>query len=217
MKDLVNTILAQPEAKLIVDQVNECLAEEQKKRQEFYELIDEDTKAEFVNGEIYYHSPVKKEHNDAAGLLHNLLKVYVMKHQLGYVGYDKIMVSFTRNDYEPDLCFFNQEKAQHFQKGQMHFPAPDLAIEVLSSNEKHDREVKFHDYQEHGVPEYWIIDPAAETLEQYVLKEEKFKLKLKASEGHVQSIVVEGFRIPIPAVFNEQENLKALAYIMQNS
>ena len=41
----------------------------------------------------------------------------------------------------------------------MHFPVPDLAVEILSSNVRHDREIKFKDYQTHGVAEYWIIDP----------------------------------------------------------
>ena len=94
------SILARPEAKLIVERVNARLEEERQKRLLFYETIDEDTKAEFINGEIYYHSPVKKEHNDAGSLLHNLLQNYVIVQQLGYVGYDKIMITLSRNDYD---------------------------------------------------------------------------------------------------------------------
>ncbi|NJL80946.1 MAG: hypothetical protein HC917_23025 [Richelia sp. SM2_1_7] len=35
---------------------------EAQKRQEFYELIHEDIKAEFINGEIIFHSPVARKH-----------------------------------------------------------------------------------------------------------------------------------------------------------
>jgi len=215
MKDLIDTILQQSEAFEIVKEVQERLKAEQQKRQEFYALIDENTKAEFVNGKIIYHSPVKKEHNDAAGLLHNLLKSYTILHNLGYVGFDKIMVTLPRNDYEPDISFFSIKKSKHFQKGQMHFPAPDLAIEVLSSNEKHDREVKYKDYEIHGVHEYWIIDPIKEIVEQYLLVKGKYELQLKASEGTISSFAVKDFHIPIIAIFNEQENIKTLQKLLQ--
>lgn len=92
----------------------------------------------------------------------------------------------------------------------MFFPIPDLAVEVLSNNVKHDREIKFGDYQEHGVKEYWIIDPDDQTLEQYILKDGSYQLQLKSSEGHVKSITVTGFEIPIKAIFDEQENLAVL-------
>lgn len=36
---------------------------------------------------------------------------------------------------------------------------PDLCVEVLSINRRHDRFVKRVIYAEAGVPEYWIIDP----------------------------------------------------------
>ncbi|MEM9885704.1 MAG: Uma2 family endonuclease [Bacteroidota bacterium] len=215
MNDLVSAILEKPNAKIIVEKVNRELEAELTKRQAFYEMIDQDTKAEFVNGEVLFHSPVKKRHNDAAGHLYNLLKPFSSLMKLGYVGFDKILVSLTRNDYEPDVCFFRQEKAKDFKADQMIFPIPDLAVEVLSSNEQHDRVTKFEDYQEHGVQEYWIIDPAAKSVEQYILKEGKFELILKSTEGHIECRVVEGFRIPISAIFDETANLEALMQLLQ--
>ena len=70
------------------------------------------------------------------------------------------MISLTRNDYEPDICYFNKEKSQHFTDDQLLFPAPDLVVEVLSkSTEQTDRTIKFKDYENHNVLEYWIIHP----------------------------------------------------------
>lgn len=215
MKNLVEVILEQPNAPIILKEVQLKLEQEKELRQRFYAIIDEDTKAEFVQGQIVYHSPVKKEHNDVAQQLFTFLKVFVMKNKLGYLGYDKLMISLTRNDFEPDICFFHTEKAQHFHKGQMHFPAPDLAVEVLSSNEKHDREVKFKDYELHGVTEYWILDPNTEIVEQYLLDEhQQYQLQLKAKDGHIESTVVEGFRIPIRAIFEEQLSMQTLMQLM---
>lgn len=217
-KNLVDTILESSGAALIVQQVQEKLNEEQRRRQEFYEMIDEDSKAEFVNGEILYHSPVMKMHNDATKYLLNLLMNYVDEHDLGFVGVEKILTQFTRNDYEPDICFFGNDKAVHFKPNQLFFPVPDFVAEVLSKSSQkmidHDRKTKYEDYEQHGVLEYWIIDPEEKTVEQYLLENGKYKLILKASQGTVSSFAVEGFVIPIPAIFSKEENKKTLRQIL---
>lgn len=49
--------------------------------------------------------------------------------------------------------------------------APDLVVEILStSTAKKDRLAKRLAYQAAGVPEYLIIDPAADTVEQFLLE-----------------------------------------------
>jgi Uma2 family endonuclease len=218
-KDLVQEILTHSDAALIVQEVQQRLNDEQRRRQEFYDLIDEDVKAEFVNGEIIYHSPVVKEHNDATGGIYGLLRYFNAIFKLGYVGVEKILTKFTRNDYEPDVCFFKQEKAKDFRQGQLVFPVPDLVVEVLSkSSEKmirHDRKTKYDDYEKHGVTEYWIVDPEERTVEQYILENGKYRLVLKSGEGTIRSFVVEGFAIPILAIFDEDANLKALQQMMK--
>lgn len=117
-QELVQNLLSRPNAPIILSEVEEKLAEERKKRTVFYDEITDEQKAEFINGEIIIHSSVKKEHNDVSGRLHNLLSIYVKKNKLGYVGIEKVMISLSRNDYEPDLCFFGKEKSQKFKKGQ---------------------------------------------------------------------------------------------------
>lgn len=210
----VQIILEQPDAQLIIDKVKEALILEEQKRQEFYEWLDEDKKAEFVNGQIIVHSPVLKQHTDATKYLLQLLNIYVDLHDLGYVGFEKCLIRLTRNDYKPDVCFFNKEKSKKFKKDHKFYPVPDLVVEVLSSNEAHDRVTKFTDYQQHGILEYWIIDPKAQTIEQYVLENEVYDLRLKAKEGTITSVAVVGFSIAIPAVFDKEENLKQLRALM---
>ncbi|MDX2245691.1 MAG: Uma2 family endonuclease [Bacteroidia bacterium] len=185
-------------------------------RNTFYNNISEFEKAEFINGEIIIHSPVKKEHNDVTGSLYQLLNTYVKKKKLGYVGYEKIMISLSRNDYEPDICFFQNEKAQTFKKGQSLFPAPDLVIEVLSTKTAgNDRGIKFSDYQAHQIREYWIIDPDKEVLEQYRLNDQnEYELILKARKGMLDCVPVNGFKIEIEAVFDEDKNLEELLRIL---
>ncbi len=55
--------------------------------------------------------------------------------------------------------------------------APDLVVEVLSpSTAKQDRGHKKQVYEQCGVSEYWIVDPANKTLEQYLLQQGAFTL-----------------------------------------
>ncbi len=215
MQISVEQALQMPDAVLFVQKLEFALEAEQKKRQYFYEIIEENKKMEFINGEIIFQSPVKKQHNSATKLLCVLLQTYVAKHKLGFVGVEKILVSLTRNDYEPDVCFFGNEKANSFTKIQMQFPAPDFVVEVLSdSTAKYDRETKFQDYAAHGVQEYWIIDADKEIVEQYVLTQEKYELLRKSDDGNVESVALQGFTTPIRAVFDEQENLQTLANLI---
>jgi len=211
MQISVEQALQMPDAVLFAQKLESALKAERKKRRHFYEIVEENKKMEFINGEIVFQSPVKKRHNSATKLLCILLQTFVAKHRLGFVGIEKIMVSLTRNDYEPDICFFGNEKAKNFKKNQVQFPAPDFVVEVLSdSTEKIDRETKFQDYAAHGVQEYWIIDAEKETVEQYFLQNETYELLLKAKDGKIESVALTGFKIPIQSIFDEQINLETL-------
>jgi Uma2 family endonuclease len=56
--------------------------------------------------------------------------------------------------------------------------APDLIIEIVSpKNSKRDLKDKFDIYQEHGVREYWIVNPNDENVNVFLLDEKgKFQL-----------------------------------------
>lgn len=211
MQISLDQILEMPNAALLAERIQSALEEEQKKRQHFYEIIDESKKMEFINGEIIFHSPSKLRHTNSVKLLTMLLSTFVSTRRLGFVGSEKMLVSLTRNDYEPDICFFEKSKSETFQGDQMQFPAPDVIVEVLSpSTEKFDRDVKFQDYAAHGVREYWIIDPENETVEQFYLENEEYELLLKAKDGTIESVVLPDFKIQIRAIFDEQANLAEL-------
>ncbi len=217
MQISVEQTLEMPDAVLFVRKVQSALENEKQKRRHFYEIVDENKKMEFINGEIVFHSPVKKQHNSATKLLCKLLDTFVIKNNLGFVGVEKILISLTRNDYEPDICFFGNSTAVDFEERQMQFPAPDFVVEVLlDSTEKHDRETKFQDYAAHGIEEYWIVDAEKKIVEQYFLQNEEYELLLKSNSGEITSVVLPEFKIPIRAVFDETENLSALKHLLKD-
>jgi Uma2 family endonuclease len=69
---------------------------------------------------------------------------------------------------QPDLCVLCDD-SKIDKRGA--FGAPDLVIEILSpGNSKKEMKFKFDLYQEAGVPEYWIVNPADRTVLRYVLR-----------------------------------------------
>jgi Uma2 family endonuclease len=211
----IQQLIHSPRLPIYVQTFQALLQEEQKKRERFYEEMFEDQKVEFINGEVVVQSPVKLRHTIASQNLFTLLSLYVTKHNLGYVGHEKILVTLTRNDYDPDIVYFGPEKAQTFTPDLMKFPAPDFVTEVLSpSTEDVDRGVKFQDYAAHGVVEYWIIDPDAKLVEQYILEGEAYRLHVKANTGTIYSVALQGFAVPVRAVFDEAARFAAVQAIL---
>lgn len=191
-----------PELAIILERLEKEMQEEAQRRNEFYNLIHENVKAEFINGDIVYHSPVMRRHWRVSMKVSKFLAMHVDNNDLGEVGVEKVMISLTRNDYEPDIVFFSKEKTKLFTKQQMHFPAPDLVVEILSeSTEKNDRTIKFKDYASHGVREYWIIDADKNILEQYINRDNEFILVEIFTKGTLKTEAVKGFELHIESIF----------------
>jgi Uma2 family endonuclease len=205
-------LVASPTLALQVEELQRLLADESQRREAFIDAIQPHEKGEFINGEVVMHSPARAAHVEITSRVDTLLRTHVQCHQLGKVMVEKAMVSLTRNDYEPDICFFGREKSAEIHADSLRFPAPDLAVEVLSpGTEARDLGIKMDDYAAHGVAEYWIIDPSTETVEQYVSDDaEPYTLRMKSGSGVLESVAVEGFAVPVRALFDDDANLTAL-------
>lgn len=214
-KDALEKLMGSPRLALYAKRIERVLASEADARRAFYAQVTEGDKAEFINGEVLIHSPVKLRHNQVSINLLMLLRTYVARHDLGLVGHEKMMISLTCNDYEPDLCFFTKAKAEQFAPNQMRFPAPDFVAEILStSTEANDRGTNYDDYAAHGIREYWIIDPQKEIVEQYGLQNDSYELFLKSGTGQLVGRVITGLTIPIRAIFDEDLKQETMRHIL---
>ncbi|RYU94992.1 Uma2 family endonuclease [Emticicia agri] len=198
----ITDLLQAPNLREVLDELEQVWADEQKRRHEFWATVDENIKAEFILGEIIYHSPVYGRHWKASTRITRHLIPFVYDNDLGEVAYEKVMVRLTRNDYEPDICFWNKEKARDFEKKQSALPPPDFVVEILSdSTKERDYGIKMEDYALHEVKEYWIVDTDSQTIEQYLSTNKKFELSQKLKDGLLASEVITGFKINVKEIF----------------
>ena len=63
---LLEPLLKSPKLTIYADQLKTYLADEARRRDEFYDWITEDIKAEFINGEVIMQTPAKKRHTAAS-------------------------------------------------------------------------------------------------------------------------------------------------------
>lgn len=151
----LSKLLESPRLSLYFNEIKRVLDDEKVRRQHFYDVTTEFEKAEFINGQVVIQLPAKKRHTDVSRRLLQLLSAFVQKFGLGFVGHEKVLISLSRNDYEPDICFFRKEVAQDFSPEQSKFPPPDFIVEILlPSTATIDRTTKLQDYAAHGVAEY---------------------------------------------------------------
>ncbi len=201
--DILESLAQKPNAYQIFEKIQSFIENEKKERHKFHELVHENMKAEFINGAVVMHSPVKLEHWRTSTNLSYSLTGYIKQHDLGEIGVEKVMINLTRNDYEPDICFFSKQKVARFHPGQLLFPAPDFIVEILSpKTEKTDRTTKFQDYAAHGVAEYWIVDPIQQAVEQYLLEEDHYTLHVKLiKEGVIYAKAIAGYLVDLKEIF----------------
>ena len=213
---LIEQIKASPLLPEIIQAGQAELLREHTLRLKFYNDITPEHKWEFINGEVIMHSPALNRHLMATRRLFSVMHGHCLANQCGEVHVEKAMVSFPRNDYEPDIVFFGLAKTSFITPDTLRFPIPDLIVEVLSpSTEARDRGIKFTDYASHGVSEYWIVDSVTETVELYRFENGLYSPTKSLSDGVLSSVAIPGFEIPVRAIFDDQANLDALRQVMK--
>ena len=145
--------------------------------EEYLALPETMQHVELINGEIIEMPSPEANHQDVVGNCFLMLKIRA-KEIGGKVYVSPLDVILDHgNVVQPDVLWIAPEGSKciidRFTK-RLH-GAPDLVVEVLSpGNTYHDRRTKFKLYQQHGVREYWMIDPREKLVEVWVLRDGKF-------------------------------------------
>ena len=100
-----NQLMQSPALKLIIDETVKRLKAESKLRNKFYDELIPNIKAEFINGKVIMHLPVKLRHSQVSHNLFRSFSTHVIKNKLGSVHHEKLLLKLTRNNYEPNLHY----------------------------------------------------------------------------------------------------------------
>lgn len=141
---------------------------------EFWELSDEDSNYELIDGVLVIHSPASTENEQIFSYLNRFLGFYVEEKGLGVLlGSRLVMRLEPKWNPEPDLMLVLSEN-QHRIKETRVEGAADLVIEILSKATREiDLEKKVPKYLECGVKEIWIIDPDNQEFSVYGKEDKK--------------------------------------------
>ena len=172
--------------------------------EDFLEWANEDTLAEWVNGEVIMTSPASKIHQLLDGFLYSLIHQYVQLRDLGKVLLPPFQMKLKNSGREPDLIFIKKENLKRLKKTYLDGPA-DLVIEIISPESiGRDRGDKFYEYEQAGIPEYWMLDHSKRRAEFYILdKSGSYILAKIGSEGKFDSKILPGFWIKIEWLWQE--------------
>jgi Uma2 family endonuclease len=183
----------------------------------FDESVDEDTKAELIDGVMVVHSPASPRHDDVAGFLRSLMRFYVRRKKLGNVlGPDSLVHLATCRKFAADMYFLEQKRVPRPLPRKEFEGAPDLVAEVLSpSNREVDIEDKRPAYQQAGVKEIWLIDPDAEEIMVDRRRGKRYVTRC-VSRGQIKSHVIPGFWIEAAWLWSDPlpEELECLLEIL---
>lgn len=161
--------------------------------QDFLDWLIPGKQADLIDGEINMHSPVSIRHADLLNFVDHLLRSYVDEERLGRLYREVVAVRLSsRNVFLPDLAYYRTDRL-HLLRESAIDGAPDLVVEVLSPRTA-DRDVgvKFAEYEQHGVNEYWILDP--ETLaHRFYAREGELLVEFAYQEEIIRSKTISGF------------------------
>lgn len=184
--------------------------------EEFLDWLDEDTFAEWVDGEIQMTSPVSNYHADLNGFLESLLRFFVEAKDLGVVRAAPFQMRLheLKRGREPDLLFLAKENLHQLRRNYLDGPA-DLVIEIISPESiARDRGDKFVEYEAAGVREYWLIDPEREQAEFYVLgRDQRYHPVFIGDDNIFRSQLLNGFWLNVTWLW--QQPLPKIAKVLR--
>jgi len=171
---------------------------------EFYELVDEKARADLLDGKIILDSPAIPRHALVVTWISGLLSTFTQKLDLGLVfGATATVRLSIYNAPESDMLFISKKRLGIMHEKYVDGP-PDLCVEVISkSSRKHVRGRKFVLYAEHGVKEYWIIDPLKNTVEWFENQNGEYVQIPADAQGRLHSKVLTGFWLKPEWLFSD--------------
>ena len=160
---------------------------------QYFDLEDDGFRYELIKGRMKLVPSPLTRHQRILGELFVELRLFLRAHPIGEVYVAPLDVVLSPSDvYQPDLIFVRREN-RHIITERRIEGAPDLVVEVLSQRTRdNDFGVKFENYAQFGVQEYWIVNPESSEHHFFVEKDRRFDAVSPESDRYTSS-VIRGF------------------------
>jgi Uma2 family endonuclease len=172
--------------------------------EEFRQLPSDGKRYELVCGEVRVTPVPATRHQAIVRNLSGNLWPYVIKNHLGEVWTAPLDVRLSAETaLQPDLIFISNARAGIIQENWI-AGAPDLVVEVLSSSTAtYDRVTKLPIYADAGVPDVWLIDSQAITVETLKLRGKQYIVEAShAGDQALTSNLFPGWRLSLRDLFD---------------
>jgi len=160
---------------------------------------DDGLRRELLGGDLYVSPTPSPAHQTIVGEIYVTLHAYA-KERGGRAFVSPIDVVFSQTDaVQPDIIYLSPDRLSIV--GPKYIGgAPSLVVEVLSpSSSDIDPALKLRTYARYGVPEYWIVDPAARIVFAHATPSgEGYLLAEKSGDGSIAAITLPELRFLFP-------------------
>ena len=170
-----------------------------------YMSLPGDKRYQLLDGEMILAPSPTTRHQTIVQRLNLALQEFVAAGSLGRLWFAPLDVVLSDHDVaQPDILFVSKERSSIVTDANIP-GAPDLVVEILSPGTvDFDRGYKQALYGRHGVREYWLVDPDAETVEVLTLGEQGLSPVATYRRGEkLASPLLEGMSLELDQVFSE--------------
>ena len=154
---------------------------------------------ELIHGKVRTMPPAGDEHGFTTSSVNARIHIYTEDHHLGYVFAAETGFLLERNPdlvRAPDVGFVRGERVKGKLTGKYFPGAPDLAVEVVSPNDRADEvQEKVQDWLSHGTQLVWVVEPKSRTVTVY--RPDGTANVLQATDTLDGEEVLPGFRFPL--------------------
>lgn len=153
---------------------------------EVFNMLPEGTLCEVIDNVLYMSPSPTTDHQRILFDVASELRTHVKANKLGetFIAPCDVFLDNSENVVEPDIIFISDVKSEIVKRKGI-YGAPDLLIEILSTNVIHDKKRKLELYERNGVAEYIIIDPDTKETWHYLLNGGKYETQADSTSGKI--------------------------------